>query len=411
MASKKSDYRLDRGAVQDGHLPVTALWGPKTDALRSLAVFAGDYRHQFLDALLTVKKAAAHTNGEIGALDKTVARTIGQCCDEILSGQWRDQFLLSTVLIEGESFLQENVNEVLANRSTVILGGHVGKYEHVHPDLHVQLNQLPGEVFQVALRIALIVNIRSLQSSLLDLERLLRRKSLEFERADAVRDLKGIDPAKLISRKLNIFGARIERALRRINDVCQNLLEIHWIPKRSGTEYGEHAITTAIFVEKLKLASNLNFRASEISSGSMHTVSEFVEASTALKELAIELQLICKEVRSEIEEQRRADKQVNPMNGSQETAEPLYVAPLNTLTMVSIDIVSCDMTLSLCAQESKGKRLTLLPLIAKSLLSSLDALSKTLPVFNAKTLAELRPQSAGSPDLRPAHIAQTAHHI
>ena len=411
MASKKNDYRFERGVAPDGHLPVTALWGAKTDVLRSLAAFSGDYQNQFLDALLLVKKAAAHTNGEVGALDASIARTIGQCCDEILSGQWRDQFQINTVLLEGETFLQENINEVIANRCTIILGGHAGNYEHVHPDLHVQLHQVPSEVFQIALRLTLVTNIRGLQNSLLDLERLLRRKSLEFEKGEATHDLKGAPSAKLTSRKLNVFGAKVERALKRLNDVVQNLLEIHWIPKKGGTEYGEHSGLKEVFESKLKSACNQAFRVTELSGSSAHAVSDFVEFSSALKEIAIELQLICKEVLLEMDWQRKVEKQLNPSASAQEEGESQGLGPLNTLIMVAIHIVGCDMTVSLCAQESGSKRTTLLPLLGKLLLSSVDALSKALPVFNTKTLGELHPQGGSPPDLHAAHIAQTAHHI
>ena len=189
MAGKKSDYRFERGAAIDGHPAGVALWGSKTETQRSYVAFSGDYKNQLLDSVLIVKKVAAQTNASTGNLDTAVARTIGQCCDEILAGQWRDQFFLNSIFLGADVFLQENVNEVLANRSTIIMGGNAGKYEHVHPDLHVQLNQSCSQVFQVALRLTLLTNIRSLQNSLLDLERLLRRKSLEFERNDSPRDL------------------------------------------------------------------------------------------------------------------------------------------------------------------------------------------------------------------------------
>ncbi|MFX5991171.1 hypothetical protein ABTF02_18250, partial [Acinetobacter baumannii] len=88
--------------------------------------------------------------------------------------------------------------------------------------------------------------------SLLDLERLLRRKSLEFDRVDSVRDLKVAEPSKLTGQKFNIFGAKIERSVKRINDVCQSLMELNFLSSRTGTESGEQLKFNALFIEKMK---------------------------------------------------------------------------------------------------------------------------------------------------------------
>jgi aspartate ammonia-lyase len=439
MAGKKSDYRFERGSAIDGHPAGTTLWGQKTESQRNYVAFSGDFKNQFLDSVLTVKKVAAETNIAAGTLDATVGRTISQCCDEVLSGQWRDQFFLNSIFLGADAFLQDNVNEVIANRSTVILGGQIGKYQHVHPELHVQLNQNYNQVFHVALRLTLLTNIRSLQNSLLDLERLLRRKSLEFERNDTARDLKTIGASKLTSRKFNIFGAKIERCVKRVNDVCQNLLELGWTHGKAGLEFGDSLNCTDTFVENLRTLCGIQFKISEFSGDGNQAIFDFVELSSALKELALELRYICQELRQEVHAQKQLEKLVNiatnisnslssgssgGLSGNSLAAAnnsdgnstahdgPLdSLTPLYTLSMVALDVVGKDVTVTLCAQENGNEKQVLVPLIAETLLSSIDSLSKALPVFNTMTLQPLHPQSQLQPNPNNSHIAQTAHRI
>lgn len=434
MASKKSDYRFERGSATDGHPSGTALWGTKTESQRNYVAFSGDFKNQFLDSVLIVKKVAAQTNAAAGILDATIARTIGQCCDEILSGQWRDQFFLNGIFLGAEAFLQDNVNEVLANRSTVIMGGQVGKYQHVHPDVHVQLNQNYNQVFQVALRLTLLTNIRSLQNSLLDLERLLRRKALEFERHDTTRDLKVAGSSKLTSRKFNIFGSKIERCVKRVNDVCQNLLDLGWTHGKTASECGEPLNCTELFIENLKAQCSIQFKISEFSGDGNQAIFDFVELSSALKELSLELRYICQELRNEVYAQKQLEKLVNiaanisnslsgSMLGNNSVSASAdgfassidihhdSLTPLYTLSMVALDVVGKDVTVTLCAGENGHEKQVLVPLIAETLLSSIDSLSKALPVFNTMTLQPLHPQHQIQSNPNNSHIAQAAHHI
>jgi aspartate ammonia-lyase len=438
MAGRKSDYRFERGSAVDGHPSGTTLWGQRTESQRNYVAFSGDFKNQFLDSVLTVKKVAAQTNIAAGTLDATVGRTISQCCDEVLSGQWRDQFFLNSIFLGADAFLQDNVNEVIANRSTVIMGGQIGKYQHVHPELHVQLNQNYNQVFQVALRLTLLTNIRHLQNSLLDLERLLRRKSLEFERNDTARDLKAIGSSKLTSRKFNIFGAKIERCVKRVNDVCQNLLDLGWTHGKAGLEFGDSLNCTNSFVENLKTLCGIQFKISEFSGDGNQAIFDFVELSSALKELALELRYICQELRHEVHAQKQLEKLVNiatnisnslsnvpagGLSGNSIAANntdgnggahdgPLdSLTPLYTLSMVALDVVGKDVTVTLCAQENGNEKQVLVPLIAETLLSSIDSLSKALPVFNTMTLQPLHPQNQLQSNPNNSHIAQTVHRI
>jgi fumarate hydratase class II len=79
--------------------------------------------------------------------------------------------------------------------------------------------------------------------------------------------------------------------------------------------------------------------------------------------------------------------------------------------MVALDVVGKDVTVTLCAGENGHEKQVLVPLIAETLLSSIDSLSKALPVFNTMTLQPLHPQHQIQSNPNNSHIAQAAHHI
>jgi fumarate hydratase class II len=445
--AKKTDYRVERG-TPDRQLSFNSnMWGTRTETSRAFAVTTVDYRHQLLEALLIIKKTAAQANSEIGALDQTFARTIGQCCDEILAGQWRDQLQLNALFPDGNSFLQTAVDEVLSNRSLMVLGLPADEVSTRTAAAKIQLNQGSQQVLQLALRISIVAGLRILQNGLLDLERLLRRKSLEYERSNMIANgLPGVESAHSqanISTQLNKFAVNIQRSLKRLNELTQAFLLIG----AGGPECGTKQEFTRVFVDKLRTACNIKFQLDASNTQSYLSQTDLIELSSALKVLAVEIQSICQKLRPEVIE--RCQDSISPLQSasqaqketpqviietilgdtiiagvvgrggndardavdsvnidsnsnketfyaSQEESDAVskkanFLLPIDALYMAAIDLLGCDAVVTVCTQQTPDEFTQLSPLIAKALLSCIDSVGRSLFVFNIKTLAGLRP--------------------
>ncbi|MDQ2806535.1 MAG: lyase family protein, partial [Chloroflexota bacterium] len=147
--------RLEKDSLGDIAVPADALYGAQTQ--RGILNFpiTGWLPHPLLvAATVTVKKAAALTNQQLGQLDDERTGAIVQAADEVLAGQHRDQWRIDPFQAGAGTSHNMNTNEVLANRANEILGRPRGKYQPVNPNDHVNMAQSTNDVFPTSMRIA-----------------------------------------------------------------------------------------------------------------------------------------------------------------------------------------------------------------------------------------------------------------
>lgn len=152
--------RRERDSLGEVDVPAERLWGAQTQ--RSLQNFPiGDHRLPWpvIAALVIIKKAAAQNNAERGALPQELAAAIVAACNEVLAGSHEQEFPLSVWQTGSGTHSNMNVNEVLANRASEILGGQRGKKSPVHPNDHVNLAQSSNDVFSAAVYMAVVSQV------------------------------------------------------------------------------------------------------------------------------------------------------------------------------------------------------------------------------------------------------------
>ena len=179
--------RIESDFLGEKELPDGAYYGIQTlRALENFSVTNVPLKAypQLIKALAMVKKAAAAANLQLGVLTEKVASAIIQAADEIIEGKFLDQFPIDILQATNTSF-NMNMNEVLANRASEMLGGAKGEYQVIHPNDHVNKSQSTNDVASTASKIACILLTRQLVQALKELEDALRRKAEEF--ADVIK--------------------------------------------------------------------------------------------------------------------------------------------------------------------------------------------------------------------------------
>jgi len=144
MATRSEHDSL--GAVE---VPEERLWGAQTQ--RSLAHFhisCETMPSEIIHALAHIKAVCAHVNGELGLLAKHKASAIAAAAEEVLSGKHPDEFPLSVWQTGSGTQSHMNMNEVLANRASELLGGQRGRGRLIHPNDDVNLGQSSNDFFQ-----------------------------------------------------------------------------------------------------------------------------------------------------------------------------------------------------------------------------------------------------------------------
>jgi len=150
-----SGNRIEKDSFGEIEVPAGRLWGAQTERSRRFFRISSERMPlPVIHALALVKKAAARVNAELGLLEKSKAQAIERAADEVLAGRHDEEFPLVVWQTGSGTQSNMNVNEVLANRASELLGGERGPKRLVHPNDDVNLGQSSNDVFPTAMHIA-----------------------------------------------------------------------------------------------------------------------------------------------------------------------------------------------------------------------------------------------------------------
>src|SRR5207237_6704804 len=166
--------RTEKDPLGTLEVPGDALYGVQTlRAVQNFPISGLKPLPAFVDATVRIKRAAALTHRETGRLDAKLADAIVKAADEMLSGKYREHFIVDVYQAGAGTSHNMNVNEVLANRANEILGGRRGEYRPVHPNDHVNMAQRTNDTIPTAMRLATLAMAPKLLDALAALARAL----------------------------------------------------------------------------------------------------------------------------------------------------------------------------------------------------------------------------------------------
>src|SRR6188768_496461 len=175
-------FRIERDTFGDIEVPADRLWGAQTQRSRINFKFPGETMPlAVVYAQVMVKRAAAVVNMALGLLDKKKGQAIVKAADEVLAGKHDAEFPLVVWQTGSGTQTNMNVNEVLANRASEILGGERGEKRLVHPNDDVNRSQSSNDVFPTAMHVAGVEAItHKLLPAIAKLRGTLEQKSIAF---------------------------------------------------------------------------------------------------------------------------------------------------------------------------------------------------------------------------------------
>ncbi len=182
-----TSHRSEKDSMGAIDVPAEKLWGAQTQrSLEHFRISTEKMPVSLLRALALTKRAAAKVNQDLGLLAVEKAQAIISAADEVLNGDHPDEFPLAIWQTGSGTQSNMNMNEVLANRASELLGGERGMARKVHPNDDVNKSQSSNDVFPTAMHVASVIAIREdLIPSLLELTRTLAEKSRAY--ADIVK--------------------------------------------------------------------------------------------------------------------------------------------------------------------------------------------------------------------------------
>jgi fumarate hydratase class II len=292
-----SGTRTEKDSFGPIEVPAARLWGAQTERSRRFFRISGERMPlPVIYALARVKKAAAAANLELNLLKKEKADAIGRAADEVLAGKHDEEFPLSVWQTGSGTQSNMNVNEVLANRASELLGGERGQKRLVHPNDDVNMGQSSNDVFPTAMHIAAALAVDDVLAAVGILKNTLAAKSAAF--SDIVKigrtHLQDATPLTL-GQEFSGYAAQLEHAARAIAAAHGGLHEL----AIGGTAVGTGLNTHAEFAQRVcaKLGLKAPFAPAGNKFAALGGQEALVFAHGALKTLAAALFKIANDVR------------------------------------------------------------------------------------------------------------------
>ncbi len=376
-------------------VPADAYYGAFTARASSTFRLSGqkvDLR--IIRAFVLIKRAAALVNNELGVLDKKIADSIIQACDEALTGKFNDQFILDAFQAGAGTPMHMNVNEVLANRANEILGGKKGEYKFVHPNNHVNMAQSSNDVTPTAIRIAALLELQNLLKETRALQNSFDKKAKQYEKLIKVGRTHLQDAVPINYGQ--VFHAYSKAILDDVHQISY-LFESFVCLGIGGTAVGTGINTHPRFKEKivfqLSKLTSLKLLAADSSVQTTHDMNAFLLASAALRNYATTLNRIANDLRLLASGPKTAIAElILPAVEPGSSIMPGKINPSvpEAVNMVCFQVMGNDFAILQAANSSQLELNFMTPLIAHNLMQSLDILKSATKMFREKCIDGLQ---------------------
>ncbi len=386
---KEVRTRIEKDTMGELRVPADALWGAQTArAVRNFPISGLRAHPAFVDATVRVKLAAARANARLGLLPRRKARAIEAAAREVLSGRWRDQFVVDVYQAGAGTSHNMNVNEVLANRATELLGGRRGATRLVDPNDDVNMAQSTNDVVPTAIRLAALELAPAVVSALSDLAATFERKAVQWDGVVKAGRTHLMDATPIrLGQEVSGWAAALAAAAARLRDALPELSVLGMGGTAVGTGLNAHPRYRPIVVAELERLTGVPLTPARNLFYAMQSLAPFVSLSGALRTAALELVRIGGDVRllgsgpnTGLGELRLPA--VQP--GSSIMPGKVNPSMAEMLAMVSYQVVGLDGAIAWAAAGAQLELDVMMPLVAFDLCHALHILSAAVRAFDER---------------------------
>jgi fumarate hydratase class II len=389
-----TNTRTERDSMGEFQVPQDALYGAQTArAVANFPVSGIHFPRTFIQALGAIKRACAEVNVEMGLLAPDLSALIGRAADEVIAGNWDDQFVVDVYQTGSGTSTNMNTNEVIANRAIQIAGGVVGSKAPVHPNDHVNKSQSSNDVIPTAVHVAAALELERLLASLRELHGVLAEKAREWDAIVKIGRTHLMDATPIrLGQEASGWARQVELGLQRLESVRPRLLELAIGGTAVGTGINSPEGFGAAVAARLATRFGLAFVEAENHFEAQGSQDAAVELANQLSTVASSLLKVANDVRWLAS---------GPRCGLGELSLPA-VQPGSSIMPGKVNPVMCEQLMMVCAQ-CIGNAVTvtvanthgnldlnvMLPVMARNVLESLTYLTNSVATFTEKGIRGL----------------------
>ena len=384
----EQDFRVERDSLGEVHVPANALYGAQTQrAVQNFPVSGLRPWRAFIWAMATIKRAAAGVNLDLGLLDAERAAAIVQAAQEVIDGQWDDQFIVDPFQAGAGTSHNMNANEVIANRATQILGGKLAEYR-VHPNDHVNMAQSTNDTIPTAIRLGCLWRLEELLEAVQGLANALRQKAGEFDEIikSGRTHLQDAVPVRL-GQEFAAYARAVERDGERIRRAAEGLRRLGIGGTATGSGLNAHPEYHPRMVRRLSQLTGLELYTCDDLFEAMQSMADAAEFSAAMRTLAITLTRVANDFRLLASGPSTGLDEIRlPTVQPGSSIMPGKVNPVlaEMLNMAMFHVQGCDHTVALAAQAGQLELNVMMPIIAHNLFEMIQVSIGAIRTFTEK---------------------------
>lgn len=429
------EYRIEKDTMGEVKVPAHVYWGAQTERSRNNFKIgpAASMPKEIIYAFGILKKAAAHANCTLGVLPEEKRDIISKVCDEIIAGQLDDQFPLVIWQTGSGTQSNMNVNEVIANRAHVLLGGKLGEGEMLlNPNDDVNKSQSSNDTYPTAMHIACYkMVVTKTIPGVEQLRNTLQKKSTDFMQVVKIGRTHLMDATPVtLGQELSGYVAQLNHGLRATTNTLAHLSELALGGTAVGTGINTPKGYSELVAQKIAEFSGLPFVTAPNKFEALAAHDGVVESHGALKMLAVSLNKIANDIRMMASGPRSGIGEILiPENEPGSSIMPGKVNPTQceALTMVCAQVMGNDVAITIGGTQGHYELNVFKPVMAANFLQSAELIGDACVSFDEHCAVGIEPNYGRIQELvdgslmlvtalntkigyyKAAEIAKTAH--
>jgi len=389
--------RIEKDSMGPIEVPADRLWGAQTQrSLEHFRISSEKMPTALIHALALTKRAAASVNMDLGLLPAERANAIISAADEVLADQHTNEFPLSIWQTGSGTQTNMNMNEVLANRASELLGGVRGEERRVHPNDDVNKSQSSNDVFPTAMHVAAVIAVR--EHLIPELKVLHNTLS---DKAEAYRDIVKIGRTHLqdatpltLGQEISGWAAMLAHNLQHIEASIPHICELALGGTAVGTGLNTHPEYAVRVAKALADLTRQPFVTAPNKFEALATCDALVHGHGALKGLAASLMKIANDVRWLSSGPRCGIGEIAiPENEPGSSIMPGKVNPTQceAMTMLCAQVLGNDVAVNIGGASGNFELNVFRPMVIHNYLQSIRLLADGMQGFNEHCAVGIEP--------------------
>jgi fumarate hydratase class II len=381
--------RIEKDSLGEKAVPADALYGIQTlRAIENYPISGLRPLPAFVDAVIQIKQAAALTHRETGRLDRKLADAIIAATNEVLAGNFRDQFVVDVYQAGAGTSHHMNCNEVLANRANEILGGERGTYSPVHPNDHVNMAQSTNDVIPTAMRLATLATLPPLLAAMDRLAEAFLARGKEFDGIikSGRTHLQDATPIRL-GQEFTAYGHTVARHRAKLAEAARWLRAMNIGGTAVGTGINAEPAYPELMVKHLSAITGLQIEIAEDRIQLMQSMGDIATFSGALRAWVLDLNKLANDVRLLASGPRTGLAEIGlPEVQPGSSIMPGKVNPsiAEMVNQVCYQALGLDTTVAMASEAGQLELNVMMPVITHNIVFSLMIVGNATRVFSER---------------------------